>query len=124
MAKRRGTPILTATQRDGIARIIHRVDNNHKTTEPPKRIQYTTRSPWTDRETGKTWWHVQVVEMRLDHETPTGPQYVTTKVIADTGAPPRNPRSAPTAMGVAWFALQEQIDRGYIIPIAVQQGEP
>jgi hypothetical protein len=115
MSRPKSSPRLTAAQRAGLDRIDHLVRTNEPTMEPPARIQYTTKQPW--RGDGMTGWHIHVVEMKLDRIDPSGPHYVTTKVISDEGGPPKNPRSAPTAMGVAWFALPDQIRDGHIIPL-------
>lgn len=62
--------------------------------------------------------HFQECEMVLDHKDLSGPQYRTVRVLLDAGGPPTNAHSAPDAMGVAWFALAEQIKRGQIVVLA------
>lgn len=84
----------------------------------PTRILCTFKAHWNGKDdtgahvAGK---HVHVCEMILDHKDFPGPEYRTVRVLRDEGAPSKNPRQAPHTMGVAWFALQEQIDRGKIV---------
>lgn len=80
----------------------------------PALIEFTTRAPWTAKD-GTNGVHVCVVVMKLDREEASGPQYVRTEVLRDEDAPPASFRaSPPTAMGVAWFALNDQIANGQI----------
>jgi hypothetical protein len=53
--------------------------------------------------------------MVLDHKDLSGPSYRTVRVLKDEGGPPANARSAPDRMGVAWFAIADQIRRGHIV---------
>ena len=57
----------------------------------------------------------QACEMVLERKDLSGPQYRTVCVLKDEDGPPTNPRSAPTLMGVAWFAIAEQIKCGQIV---------
>lgn len=66
--------------------------------------------------------HHQECEMVLDHKDISGPQYRTVRVLKDEGGPPTNARSAPSLMGVAWFALADQIESGKIVVLG--DGEP
>ena len=59
--------------------------------------------------------HHQECEMVLDHKDLSGPSYRTVRVLKDEGGPPANARSAPDRMGVAWFAIADQIRRGHIV---------
>lgn len=65
--------------------------------------------------------HHQACEMVLDHKDISGPQYRTERVLRDEGGPPTNARSAPHAMGVAWFAIEEQIARGKIVVLGDEE---
>ncbi len=66
---------------------------------------------------GVTGIHHQECEMVLDHKDLSGPLYRTVRVLRDEGAPPTIARSAPDTMGVAWYAIADQIARGKIIVI-------
>lgn len=79
----------------------------------PRRILCTFESRWSG--SGVAGNHLQVCEMVLDHKDLSGPEYRTVRVLRDEGGPPANPRSAPDSMGVAWFALSEQIESGKIV---------
>lgn len=59
--------------------------------------------------------HHQECEMVLDHKDLSGPNYRTVRVLKDEGGPPTNARTAPDRMGVAWFAISDQIKRGHIV---------
>ena len=65
--------------------------------------------------------HHQECEMVLDRKDLSGPQYRTVRVLRDEGGPPTNARSAPDSMGVAWFALSEQIKRGHIVVLGGEE---
>ena len=65
--------------------------------------------------------HHQECEMILDHKDLSGPSYRTVRVLRDEGAPPTNARSAPDVMGVAWFALAEQIKSGKIVVLGEEE---
>jgi hypothetical protein len=67
--------------------------------------------------------HRHECEMVLDHKALSGPHYRTVRVLKDEGAPPTNARSAPDSMGVAWFAIAEQIKRGQIVVVG-DEGPP
>lgn len=56
--------------------------------------------------------HMQVCEMVLECLELHGPQYRTVRVVSDVGGPPTCARSAPDNMGVAWFAIADQIASG------------
>lgn len=59
--------------------------------------------------------HRQECEMVLDHKDLSGPSYRTVRVLKDEGGPPTNAHHAPDGMGVAWFAIADQIQRGQIV---------
>jgi hypothetical protein len=86
----------------------------------PGRIIGRFESRWSGP--GVTGAHIQECEMVLDHKDISGPQYETVRVLKDEGGPPTNVRSAPTLMGVAWFAVKEQIASGKIV--ALDEEEP
>lgn len=65
--------------------------------------------------------HYQECEMVFDHKELSGPYYRTVRVLRDEGAPPTNARSAPDGMGVAWFAIDEQIKRGKIVVLGGEE---
>ena len=65
--------------------------------------------------------HHQECEMVLDHKDLSGPSYRTVRVLKDEGGPPTNARSAPDVMGVAWFAIADQIKRGHIVVLGEQE---
>ncbi len=87
---------------------------------PPARILQTTRSPWGRNGVGTYGVdhgvHDIMVEMVLDGLELSGPQYRTVRCVSDMGGPPVNPRGPCTSMGVAWFAIADQIKRGAIVP--------
>lgn len=64
--------------------------------------------------------HRHECEMVLDRKDLSGPHYRTVRVLKDEDAPPTNARSAPDSMGVAWFALVDQIQRGKIIVLGTE----
>lgn len=65
--------------------------------------------------------HHHECEMILDYKDIAGPNYKTVRVWKDEGAPPTNARGAPDAMGVAWWAIEEQIARGKIVVLDEEQ---
>jgi hypothetical protein len=65
--------------------------------------------------------HHHACEMVLDHKDISGPQYRTVRVLRDEGGPPTNARNAPYSMGVAWFALADQIERGKIVVLGEEE---
>lgn len=79
----------------------------------PKRIIFRTHAPWTGPN-GTKGDHRFKVEMVLDHVDISGPSYRYVRTISETGAPSTFARSAPTIMGVAWFALADQIKTGHM----------
>lgn len=81
----------------------------------PARIIGKFESRWSGP--GIAGIHHQECEMVLDHKDISGPYYRTVRVVRDEGGPPTNPRGAPGSMGVAWFALEEQIKSGKIVVI-------
>lgn len=85
----------------------------------PLRIIGKFESHWSGP--GVAGIHLQDCEMVLDHKDLSGPEYRTVRVLRDDGGPPTKPRSAPTSMGVAWFALREQIDRGKIVVLGEEE---
>lgn len=86
----------------------------------PARIIGKFESRWSGPDVAGI--HRQECEMVLDHKDISGPQYRTVRVLKDEGGPPTNARSAPSLMGVAWFALWEQIKIGKIVVLA-DEGE-
>jgi hypothetical protein len=85
----------------------------------PSRIVATFEARWHGR-TGDGI-HRHECEMVLDRKDLSGPQYRTVRVLKDEGAPPTNARSAPDSMGVAWFAITDQIQRGQIAVIGEEE---
>jgi hypothetical protein len=83
----------------------------------PARIIGKFESRWSGP--GVAGNHVQECEMVLDHKDLSGPEYRTVRVLKDEGGPPTNPRSAPATMGVAWFAINDQIQSGKITVLTV-----
>lgn len=79
----------------------------------PARIVAKFEHRWSGP--GVSGLHVHEVEMVLDYKDLSGPQYRTVRVLKDEGAPFTNARTPPNAMGVAWFAIGEQIERGKIV---------
>jgi hypothetical protein len=79
----------------------------------PMRIIAKFKQAWSGP--GVAGFHVHECEMVLDRKDLSGPHYRTVRVLKDENGPPTNARSAPTSMGVAWFAISEQIKRGQII---------
>jgi hypothetical protein len=65
--------------------------------------------------------HHQECEMILDCKDLSGPNYRTVRVLRDEGGPPTNPRGAPDSMGVAWFALADQIKSGKIVVLGEEE---
>ena len=59
--------------------------------------------------------HRQECEMVLDHKDISGPSYRTVRVVKDEGGPPTNARQPFQVMGVAWYAIEDQIRRGAIV---------
>lgn len=79
----------------------------------PDRIIASFEGHWTGK--AGSGVHRQTCEMVLDHRDISGPSYRTVRIIKDEGAPPTNPRPAPSTMGVAWHAIDDQIKRGKIV---------
>jgi hypothetical protein len=79
----------------------------------PARIIGTFEGHW--RGPSGSGIHRQACEMVLDHKDLSGPIYRTVRVLKDEGGPPTNAHSAPDTMGVAWFAIADQIQRGKIV---------
>lgn len=65
--------------------------------------------------------HQQECERVLDHKDLSGPSYRTVRVLRDEGATPTGARSAPHAMGVARFALSDQLQRGKIVVLGEEE---
>lgn len=85
----------------------------------PARIVVKFESRWSGP--GVAGIHYQACEMVLDHKDISGPQYRTVRVLKDEGGPPTNARSAPSLMGVAWFALADQIKTGKIVVLSDEE---
>jgi len=84
----------------------------------PLRILATFKGAWSGPN-GTNGMHVQVCEMVLDRCEISGPKYQTVRVISDEGGPATTwARKAPSSMGVAWFAIGDQIARGDIKVLA------
>jgi hypothetical protein len=79
----------------------------------PARIVATFEGHWHGKSGAGI--HRHECEMVLDHKDLSGPNYRTVRVLKDEGGPPTNARSAPDIMGVAWYAIAEQIERGKIV---------
>ncbi len=79
----------------------------------PVRIIAKFESHWHGR--SGTGIHRQECEMVLDHKGLSGPSYRTVHVLKDEGGPSTNARSTPDGMGIAWFAIDDQIKRGQIV---------
>lgn len=85
----------------------------------PARIIYKTEGRWSGPSgSGVHRWECEMV---LDEKDLSGPSYRTVRVLKDAGGPPTNAHSAPDSMGVAWFAITDQIKRGDII--VLDEGE-
>jgi hypothetical protein len=82
----------------------------------PARIVAKFQGRWRDK-SGNVGIHRHECEMVLDRKDLSGPQYRTVRVLKNEGGPPTNARSAPTAMGVSWKYLRDQIERGDIVVI-------
>lgn len=81
---------------------------------PPRRILFTTRSPWSGKD-GSKGIHVVTVEMVLDKMEDSGPHYTTERTVSDVGGPESPWRRTPTtSMGVAWFAIVDHCRKGII----------
>jgi hypothetical protein len=65
--------------------------------------------------------HRHECEMVLDHKDLSGPSYRTVRVLKDEGGPPTNAHAAPDVMGVAWFAIADQIRRGQIVVLGDEE---
>lgn len=65
--------------------------------------------------------HRQECEMILDHKDLSGPSFRTVRVLRDDGGPPTGARSAPSIMGVAWFAIANEIQRGKIVVLGEEE---
>lgn len=78
---------------------------------PPRRLRVKSEWPWSGK--SGSGMHVIVTEMVLDHVEIVGPYYRHVRTISDVGGPPTNRRGAPDSMGVAWFAVEDQIARGH-----------
>jgi len=85
----------------------------------PARIVAKFKHLWSGP--GVSGFHVQECEMVLDHKDLTGPSYRTVRVLKNEGGPPSNARSAPDTMGVAWFAIADQIKRGQIVVLGEEE---
>ena len=85
----------------------------------PARIVAKFKHLWSGP--GVSGFHVHECEMVLDHKDLSGPSYRTVRVLKDEGGPPTNARSAPNAMGVAWFAIAEQIECGQIVVLGEEE---
>ena len=85
----------------------------------PARIVGKFKHLWSGP--GVSGFHVHECEMVLDHKDLSGPSYRTVRVLKDEGAPPTNARSAPDVMGVAWFAIADQIKRGQIVVLGEEE---
>lgn len=86
----------------------------------PTRIIAKFKALWSGP-SGSSGFHHHECEMVLDHKDLSGPNYRTVRVLKDEGAPPTNARSAPDTMGVAWFAIAEQIKRGQIVVLGEEE---
>ena len=85
----------------------------------PTRIIYKTDGHWSGPSgSGIHRWECEMV---LDHKDLSGPEYRTVRVLKDDGGPPTNARSAPDMMGVAWFAINEQIKGGNIVVLGEEE---
>lgn len=87
----------------------------HLRASAPRRIVARFEAHWGGPSTRGV--HVQVCEMVLDHLDLSGPSYRTVRVVSDVGGPPTGAHGAPDSMGVAWFAIADQIARGFMTPI-------
>ena len=85
----------------------------------PVRIIYKTEGHWSGPSgSGIHRWECEMV---LDHKDLSGPEYRTVSVLKDEGGPPTNARSAPDIMGVAWFAISDQIKNGTIVVLGEEE---
>ena len=85
----------------------------------PARIIAKFKHLWSGP--GVSGFHVHECEMVLDHKDLSGPNYRTVRVLNDEGAPPTNARSAPDSMGVAWFAIADEIKRGRFVVLGGEE---
>ena len=85
----------------------------------PTRIIATFEGHWHGRSGSGV--HLQECEMILDYKDLSGPSYRTVRVLKDEGGPPTDARSAPDVMGVAWFAIGEQIKRRQIVVLGDEE---
>lgn len=85
----------------------------------PTRIIAKFKQLWSGP--GVSGFHVHECEMILDRKDLSGPHYRTVRVLKNEGGPPTNARSAPDSMGVAWFAITDQIKRGQIVVLADEE---
>lgn len=81
----------------------------------PARIVYKSEGHWSGP--SGSGIHRHEVEMMLDHKDLSGPEYRIVRVLKDEGGPPTNARSAPSIMGVAWFAIADHVKTGKIVVI-------
>jgi len=88
----------------------------------PARIVATFASPW--RGPSSSGIHRQQCEMVLDHKDLSGPSYRTVRVLKDEGGPPTFARHAPDRMGVAWFAIADQVRSGQIVVLDAPEVSP
>jgi hypothetical protein len=85
----------------------------------PARIIYKTEGHWSGPSgAGIHRWECEMV---LDHKDMSGPEYRTVRVLKDEGGPPTKARSAPDTMGVAWWAIREQIQSGRIVVLGEEE---
>jgi len=85
----------------------------------PARIIGKFESRWSGPDVSGI--HRQECEMVLDHKDLSGPSYRTVRVLKDEDGPPTNARSAPDTMGVAWFAIADQIKSGKIVVLGDEE---
>ena len=85
----------------------------------PARIIGKSEGHWSGP--GVSGIHHQECEMVLDHKDLSGPEYRTVRVLRDEGGPPLNARNPPDTMGVAWFALADQIRSGKIVVLGDEE---
>lgn len=85
----------------------------------PARIISKSKQLWSGP--GVSGFHIHECEMVLESKELSGARYRTVRVLKDEGGPPTNARSAPTAMGVSWSYIHEQIECGQIVVLADEE---
>ena len=86
---------------------------------PPVGAQFrkTDARPWTDTD-GTKHTHTIVTECRITARDAVGCDYVVTRVVSNTDAPPEGVAyNPPTGGQFAWFGLAAAMERGRVVPL-------